>query len=380
MKRLQDAKVLLIDGDPLVRMSLDYHFRKKLKAFHAVVNAEKALAGLMKEPWDLVLCDAHLPTIDGVDTLRIVAGRWPQVVPMLLADHLGPELLARAVQAGVCGFIFKPIQPQRMARSLEKALRTRKTSTASGMLRPGLSSDALLAHWTRTEGVTAWFEPMPQPSKEALPDRHRRWEKANGTVPLFEAVNRVRALNQRWVMLGETGPEIPPQPVNISHILQRAALRYRALCNPAGITVDWQCPAALVDAVLSVNGSVLCHILNNFFINAVHGLFEKSAGNGRIALSLERAGESVKVLFEDNGAGIPRAAVARVRLLGFSTRANGTGLGLFVADRLCEQIGARMNIESRRGGGTAVELDWRCGEPRPVGAPISSAVPLSCVT
>jgi CheY-like chemotaxis protein len=372
MKRLQDAKILLIDGDPLVRMTLEYHFRNKLKSFRAVDSTEKGLAGLMREPWDLVLCDAHLPAIDGVDTLRIVAGRWPQVVPMLLVDHLGPELLARSVQAGVCGFIFKPIQPHRMVRSIEKALFHKKKNNASNVLHLHGASDDLLEHWARTEGVTMWFEPIRPPPETVLSDRVGWWKNTYAAAPLFEAVNRVRAVNQRWVMLGETRSEISPESVKISGILHRAALGYKALCMPAGISVDCVCPEALADVVLPVNGSVLCHILNNFFINAVHSLFEKKTGSRRIRLSMERAGKSVQVRFEDNGTGIPPADLAMVRSLGFTTRANGTGLGLFVADRLSERIGARMCIESRRGGGTTIGLGWRGGGPRPIGPPSCS--------
>jgi signal transduction histidine kinase len=41
---------------------------------------------------------------------------------------------------------------------------------------------------------------------------------------------------------------------------------------------------------------------------------------------------------------------------GFTTKPNGTGLGLYIVDRLCKEIGAKYSFESIKDEGTVFEM------------------------
>lgn len=358
MKRLQEAKVLIIDRDPLVRIPFNLRFRNKLKALLAVDSTEKALAGLMRESWDVVLCDEHLPGIGGVETLRVIAGRWPHVVPLMLTGRLGPDQLVRALAAGIWGFVAKPIRVDLLVRALSAALAgaAEKSSGAPGFF-AGISPERLLEYGERVEGLLPGFGAPRPPTEPAAGSGLFCLPKAADTAALFAAVNRIRDLNLRWILLGGAASTSRPEPVRLYPVMKKTARFYAALCRSAGIRFGFFFAKDAADAVAPASKGVLGHILDNFFINAVHSLLARESGGGRLDLSVQRTGFGARIRIRDNGAGMNPATAARARCIGFSTRANGTGLGLFVADRLSRQIGAKIGIQSTPGQGCAMCLD-----------------------
>jgi signal transduction histidine kinase len=59
---------------------------------------------------------------------------------------------------------------------------------------------------------------------------------------------------------------------------------------------------------------------------------------------------------EDEGEGIPPERLARVFEPFFTTRPEGTGLGLPVARRIVHAMGGELDVASRPGGGTRVTV------------------------
>lgn len=77
----------------------------------------------------------------------------------------------------------------------------------------------------------------------------------------------------------------------------------------------------------------------------------------------DKAAGSVSLVVEDDGLGIPAAEVGRVFERGFTgTRgrehAASTGMGLFLAARLCDQLGLELEIESDEGEGCRATLTF----------------------
>lgn len=82
----------------------------------------------------------------------------------------------------------------------------------------------------------------------------------------------------------------------------------------------------------------------------------------RIALSLEQAGERVRIAVADNGPGIPRADRERVFEVFYRVRyddyeVKGSGLGLAIARRLARNLGGDVLLESREGEGSTSTLE-----------------------
>ncbi|HEX9782985.1 MAG TPA: response regulator [Opitutaceae bacterium] len=87
-------------------------------------TGEERLTSVRNAPPDLVLCDVHLPGIDGYAVARAIKGdpelRGLPIVAVTALAMVGDR--EKVLAAGFDGYISKPINPESFARSLEAFL------------------------------------------------------------------------------------------------------------------------------------------------------------------------------------------------------------------------------------------------------------------
>jgi len=91
-----------------------------------VCNGKEALQALQRRRYDLVLMDVQMPEMDGVEATRTFrqmeqAGGAHVPIVALTADH-GPENRQRCLDAGMDGYILKPIDMKALRYLIEQLL------------------------------------------------------------------------------------------------------------------------------------------------------------------------------------------------------------------------------------------------------------------
>jgi signal transduction histidine kinase len=99
--------------------------------------------------------------------------------------------------------------------------------------------------------------------------------------------------------------------------------------------------------VVHADGDLVCQVLVGLLANAV----EATPPGGEIVVRARPADGGVEVAVADGGAGVAPELRARVFEPFFTTRPNGTGLGLAVARQIVEAHGGRIDVGDRPGGG-----------------------------
>jgi response regulator NasT len=70
---------------------------------------------------DLVIMDIRMPELDGIEAARILTAE--KVAPvLLLTAYSEPELVQRAAQAGVIGYLVKPFREAQLGPAIEVTL------------------------------------------------------------------------------------------------------------------------------------------------------------------------------------------------------------------------------------------------------------------
>ncbi len=114
-------KILIIEDNPANLELMTY----LLRAFgHNVVSARDGAEGIelaRREILDVIICDVHLPKVDGYEVARRlkehpVLGRIPLVAVTALA-MVGDR--DKVLAAGFDGYIDKPIDPQMFVKQVE---------------------------------------------------------------------------------------------------------------------------------------------------------------------------------------------------------------------------------------------------------------------
>ncbi len=107
-------------------------------------------------------------------------------------------------------------------------------------------------------------------------------------------------------------------------------------------------------------------VLINLLSNAAEALAEKNklsdgdAFEPRIAVSTFRDGVYAKIKVEDNGPGIEPKNIARIREPLFTTKSFGVGLGIPAIEKILENHGGGLTIESEFSSGAAFTASFKC--------------------
>lgn len=106
-------KVLVVDDHPINLKLATAVLQKMGHEVHQAINGLDAWQKVQAEAFDLVLMDLHMPELDGMESLRRIralpAPRGQVPVVMLTANALD-EARQEATQAGVNGFMTKPLK------------------------------------------------------------------------------------------------------------------------------------------------------------------------------------------------------------------------------------------------------------------------------
>jgi len=115
-------RVLIVDDESLIRMDL----RDIIESCgHEVVaegtNGVEALALCKKHKPDIILMDVKMPELDGIEAARQI-GFHHEAPVVLLTSYSQQDLIDKARDSGVYGYLIKPVREEQLVPSLEMAL------------------------------------------------------------------------------------------------------------------------------------------------------------------------------------------------------------------------------------------------------------------
>ncbi len=92
------------------------------------------------------------------------------------------------------------------------------------------------------------------------------------------------------------------------------------------------------------------------FFNLVKNAVDAMPDGGRLEIRLEHTDRFVTVSFRDSGTGIPADEMSRIFDPYYTTKTDGSGLGMMIVQRIIQDHGGEIEVESEPGRGTALTL------------------------
>ena len=123
--------ILVVDDDNLIRATLFDLFADQYRC-HTAETAEKALALLKAETYDVVLTDISMPGLSGLELLGHVLQNYPGT-PVIVISGIGDQEHAQGlIRLGAFDYLLKPFRLEVVEDSVARALSQRET-VASGI-------------------------------------------------------------------------------------------------------------------------------------------------------------------------------------------------------------------------------------------------------
>ena len=162
-------------------------------------------------------------------------------------------------------------------------------------------------------------------------------------------IQRIDDLNDKVNDLLLYARPTPPrlQRVEVRSLLVDVAASARAAVNPDGAPIE----VIGGDCYVTADAGMLRAALLNLVVNAC----QASPSDG-VDVVVGQDADRCRVVVRDRGRGIPANLRDRVFEPFFTTRPNGTGLGLAVVNRLIALQDGTVTLQDRPGGGTLAEV------------------------
>jgi len=126
MKKPFDGKILVVDDDPYILMSLDFLFRKKGYDVLVARNGTEALEFLHKEPIALVLLDIMMPDVDGYEIAGIIKSSDLQkdCRIVFISAKTSEADIQKGYDAGASLYICKPFSTRDLMKQIEELVKS----------------------------------------------------------------------------------------------------------------------------------------------------------------------------------------------------------------------------------------------------------------
>jgi signal transduction histidine kinase len=144
--------------------------------------------------------------------------------------------------------------------------------------------------------------------------------------------------------------------ISLNDLLTEVVEQAQSYLGANGIEVRL---ASSTDVEVEVDREKIKQVLLNLVKNGI----EATSPGGKVVVSTIVQEKRVEVEVADTGEGIPEEFKERIFLPFFTTKAQGTGLGLCISKRIIEDHpGCSFNLDSEKGKGTVATIGFRRGK------------------
>lgn len=181
-----------------------------------------------------------------------------------------------------------------------------------------------------------------------LPAKHRATLEDSIAVASQE-VARLDAIITQFLRAVRPQP-LTLRPENLNDILQESLAFLRPEISDRDILVETDLDSTL--PILSLDRDQI----KQAFYNILHNSFQAMNHGGFLRVETRHDDTHAYVAFSDTGGGIPSDQISRIFEPYFSTKPEGTGLGLMIVQRIARAHGGEIAIHSTEGHGLTVTL------------------------
>ncbi len=116
------GRILVVDDERLFREMYRDALSRHGYEVASAASAQEALAALAADRTDLLLTDVRMPGMDGIELCAEALRRDPALEAVAVTAAGDLDTAVRAMQAGCGDFLVKPVQEERLAQAVARAL------------------------------------------------------------------------------------------------------------------------------------------------------------------------------------------------------------------------------------------------------------------
>jgi two-component system sensor histidine kinase HydH len=230
------------------------------------------------------------------------------------------------------------LRDQREIRAMEEALERSRRHAALGQMAAGIAHEIRNPLGT-LRGFAQYFSRSDNQDAKAH-------EYADLMVGEVDRLNRTVS-----ALLQFSRPREPEwSKVDLCVLAQRSLTFIQADADSQQIQLNLKLPES--ELILTADSDLLQQVLLNLLQNSLAA----TAADGEIELGITQQSDQIHLWVRDSGKGLSTEERAKMFDPFFTTRKDGTGLGLAMVQQIIEQHKGRIEVESNEGQGTCISV------------------------
>src|SRR2546426_6875247 len=200
-ERPDRPKILVVEDDPDIRKILEIFLTEKRFQVKVTDGAPAALEMLDQEPIDVILSDVRMPDMSGLELLRHLKERDPDIQLVLMSGYSSVTDAVEAIQLVAADYVEKPIDFRRLERVLQSVLEKRQLEHRTRILEQRLQGcvtfEGIVARSQRMLSVFAFIERLARYPTTALVTG----ESGTGKELVARALHELSPLRDRQLVV-----------------------------------------------------------------------------------------------------------------------------------------------------------------------------------
>ncbi|HYO60825.1 MAG TPA: response regulator [Actinomycetota bacterium] len=379
-------KVLLVDDHAPIRASLRQllEMRPGYQVVGEGSNGREAVAAVDTHAPDVVLMDMNMPVMNGVEATRAIKERHPDVKVLALTAFGDMSLVSASIKAGASGYLLKGGSAEELLNSLA-AVAVGQGALDKEVTR-GVIDDVATLYRSEQERAASLEELDRMKSEFVSVVSHEL------RTPLTGIKGGVRTLQAGWAQLDdptklELLDNIDHQCDRLTHLVDQILTVSGIQSGGLGLAADrfslgevaqavvaslmraYPGRSVEVDAAPDVEAAGDRGRIVQVALALVKNALEHTQGPVRVAVA--SSGGTARLSIEDEGPGLDDRLLDRLLTQPFeqadssATRTvGGLGLSIYIARRVLEASGGRLEALSSPDGGSTFTMVAPLARPR----------------
>jgi signal transduction histidine kinase len=363
------VNILMVDDQPAKLLSYEVILRELGENLIPATSGREALAHLLHTDIAVVLMDVHMPEIDGFELAAMIHQhpRYQQTAIIFISGvHLSDRDMLRGYEHGAVDYITVPIIPELLRAKVRVfAELYRKTAALQREIaeRQRLEREALRAqhflllgrlavsvsHEIRNplSAITLHVELLQEELCQPSPNSAE--VMAQSFTEITTQLGRLHDLVQDYLSLARVAT-IERTPQDLGATVETWAHEWQPLAAAQGVTLQLEGLTTLGQAVFHAN------TLRRVVLNLVHNALDAMPQGGTLTLAGQGTATQVQLYVRDTGNGIPAAQLPHIFEPLYTTKPEGTGLGLYIVQEIVRAHAGEITVQSVEGHGTTFLL------------------------
>jgi len=363
------VNILMVDDQPAKLLSYEVILRELGENLIPATSGREALAHLLHTDIAVVLMDVHMPEIDGFELAAMIHEhqRSQQTAIIFISGvHLSDRDMLRGYAHGAVDYITVPIIPEllrakvrvfaelyRKTAALQREIAERQrlereAQHAQHFLLLGRLATSV-SHEIRNplSAITLHVEILQEELRQPSPNSAEMM--AQSFIEITTQLGRLHDLVQDYLSLARVAT-IERTPQDLGAVVETWAHEWQPLAAAQGVTLQLEGLTDLGQAVFHAN------TLRRVVLNLVHNALDAMPQGGTLTLAAQGTATQVQLYVRDTGNGIPAAQLPHIFEPLYTTKPEGTGLGLYIVQEIVRAHAGEITVQSVERHGTTFLL------------------------